>query len=82
MKVKNESEVTQSCLTFHDPWTAAHQAPPPMGVSSKSTGVGNLCLPSSIPVNLGSSLVIYFNEPPKQITYKKEGGKILYIFFF
>ena len=28
MKVKSESEVTQST-----PWTAAHQAPPPMGFS-------------------------------------------------
>ena len=30
MKVKRQSEVTQSCAT---PWTAAYQAPPPMGVS-------------------------------------------------
>ena len=33
MKVKNESEVAQLCLTLSDPWTAAHQAPPPMGFS-------------------------------------------------
>ena len=45
MKVK--SEVAQSlsrvqlCAT---PWTAAHQAPPSMGVSRKSTGVGCHCL--------------------------------------
>ena len=25
MKVKSESEVTQSCLTLSTPWTAAHQ---------------------------------------------------------
>ena len=25
MKVKSESEVAQSCLTLHDPWTAAYQ---------------------------------------------------------
>ena len=31
-KVKNESEVTQSCLLV-TPWTAAHQAPPSMGLS-------------------------------------------------
>ena len=30
MKVKSESEVAQSCPT---PWTAAYQAPPPMGFS-------------------------------------------------
>ena len=33
VKVKSESEVTQSCLTLSDPWTAAHQAPPSMGFS-------------------------------------------------
>ena len=33
MKVRSESEVTQSCPTLHDPWTAAYQAPPPMGFS-------------------------------------------------
>ena len=27
MKVKSEREVTQSCLTLCDPWTAAYQAP-------------------------------------------------------
>ena len=42
----------------------------------------NLCLPSSIPINLWSSLVICFNEPPKQITQKEEGEKnTLYLFF-
>ena len=33
MKVKSESEVTQSCLTLSDPWTAAYQAPPSMRLS-------------------------------------------------
>ena len=33
MKVKSESEVTQSCLTSATPWTAGHQAPPSMGFS-------------------------------------------------
>ena len=33
MKVKSESEVTQSCRTLATPWTAAHQAPPSMGFS-------------------------------------------------
>ena len=33
MKVKGESEVTQSCPTLATPWTAAHQAPPSMGFS-------------------------------------------------
>ena len=33
MKVKSESEVTQSCPTLVTPWTAAHQAPPSTGFS-------------------------------------------------
>ena len=33
MKVKSESEVAQSCPTLATPWTAAYQAPPPMGFS-------------------------------------------------
>ena len=30
---ESESEVAQSCRTFCDPWTVAHQAPPSMGFS-------------------------------------------------
>ena len=33
MKVKSESEVTQSCLTLHDPMDAAYQALLSMGFS-------------------------------------------------
>ena len=33
LKVKSESEVTQSCPTRETPWTAAHQAPPSTGFS-------------------------------------------------
>ena len=33
MKVKSESDVTQSCLTLVTPWTAAYQALPCMGFS-------------------------------------------------
>ena len=33
MKVKSESEVTQSCMTLATPWTAAYQASPSMGFS-------------------------------------------------
>ena len=33
MKVKSESEVTQSCPTLSDPMDLAHQAPPSMGFS-------------------------------------------------
>ena len=33
MKVKSESEVTQSCPTLATPWTAAYQAPPSTGFS-------------------------------------------------
>ena len=33
MKVKSEREVAQSCRLLATPWTAAHQAPPSMGLS-------------------------------------------------
>ena len=35
MKVKNESEVAQSCPILATPWTAAYQAPPSMGFSKQ-----------------------------------------------
>ena len=35
MKVKSESEVAQLCPTLATPWTAAYQAPPPMGFSKQ-----------------------------------------------
>ena len=40
MKVKSESEVAQSCPTLSDTWTAAHQAPPPMGFSRQEDWSG------------------------------------------
>ena len=45
MKVKSESEVTQSCLTLTTPWPAAYQAPPSMGFSRQEYWSG-LPLPS------------------------------------
>ena len=45
MKVKSESEVTQSCRLFATPWTAAYQAPPCMGFSRQEYWSG-LPLPS------------------------------------
>ena len=47
MKVKSESEVTQSCPTLCDPWTAAYQAPPSMGFSRQEYWSG-VPLPSPI----------------------------------
>ena len=52
MKVKSESEVTQSCPTLATPWTAAYQAPPSMGFSRQKYWSG-VPLPSL-------SLVIVF----------------------
>ena len=40
MKVKSESEVTQSCPTFATPWTAAYQAPLSMGFFQTRVRVG------------------------------------------
>ena len=39
MKVKNDSEVTQSCPTLVTPWTAAYQAPPSMVMMGKPTNI-------------------------------------------
>ena len=47
MKVKSESEVTQSCPTLATPWTAAHQAPPSMGFSRQKYWSG-VPLPSLV----------------------------------
>ena len=44
MKVKSESEVAQLCPTLCDPWTAAHQAPLPMGFSRQEYWSGLLLL--------------------------------------
>ena len=52
MKVKSESEVTQSCPTLATPWTAAHQAPLSMDFLGKSTGVGCHCLLRSLTLRI------------------------------
>ena len=44
MKVKSESKVAQSCPILCDPMDCTHQAPPSMGFSRQSTGVGCHCL--------------------------------------
>ena len=49
MKVKNESEVAQSCPTLATPWTAAYQALPSMGFSRQKYWSG---LPSPSPKTL------------------------------
>ena len=48
MKVKSESEVTQSCLTLMASWTAAYQAPPSMGFSRQEYRSG---VPVPSPIN-------------------------------
>ena len=47
LKVKSESEVTQSCPTLATPWTATHQTPPSMGFSRQKYWSG-VPLPSPI----------------------------------
>ena len=41
---EKESEVAQSCPTLQTPWTAAHQAPPPMGFPRQEHWGGCQCL--------------------------------------
>ena len=47
MKVKSESEVTQSCPTLATPWTTVYQAPPSMGFSRQKSWSG-MPLPSPL----------------------------------
>ena len=48
MKVKNESEVAQSCPPLATPWTAAYQAPLSMGFSRREHWSGVPLPPPSI----------------------------------
>ena len=54
MKVKSESEVTQSCPTLATPWTAAYQAPLSMGFSRRECWSG---VPLSSPNILSRTLI-------------------------
>ena len=59
MKVKSESEVAQSCRLLATPWTAAYQAPPPMGFSRQEYWSG---VPLPSPKNLGFNLNSHHNS--------------------
>ena len=48
MKVKSESEVTQSCPTLATLWTTAHQAPPSMGFSRQEDWSGDSVLSPAV----------------------------------
>ena len=54
MKVKSESEVTQSCPTLATPGTAAYHAPPSMGFSRQEYWSGVPCLDYEKQVKKGS----------------------------
>ena len=56
MKVKNESEVAQSCPTLVIPWTAAHKAPPTMGFSRQECWNG-VPLPSPSQTWVGDKIM-------------------------
>ena len=61
MKVKSESEVTQSVSDSATPWTAACQAPPSMGFSRQnSTGVGCHCLSEGPKITQREILITLF----------------------
>ena len=47
MKVKSESEVTQSCRLLVTPWTTAYQAPPSMGFSRRILEWGAIAFSAS-----------------------------------
>ena len=62
MKVKSENEVAQSCLTLATPWTAAYQAPPPMGFSRQEDWSG-LPLPTMLGMFISRSGVDFIDGP-------------------
>ena len=60
MKVKSESEVTQSCSTLRTtPWTAAYQAPPSTGLPRQEYWSG---LPLTSPNEAGQRLIEFCQE--------------------
>ena len=80
LRVKSESEVTQSCPTLATSWTAAYQAPPSMGFSRQKYWSG-VPLPSPHTSKemlkiLQARLQQYVNHefPDVQIGFRKSRG--------
>ena len=72
MKVKSESEVTQSCPTLSDTMTAAYQAPPSMGFSRQEYWSG---VPSPSPlhsVTVHSNLLGTWHPLSQQLFFKQK----------
>ena len=72
VKVKSESEVTQSCLTLATPWTAAYQAPPSMGFSRQKYWSGMPlpslpCYPSHLQIPPYNHFKIPYHFKPLQL---------------
>ena len=63
-----ESEVAQSGPTPSDPWTAAHQAPPPMGFSRQEYWSG---VPLPSPTHYSNQGLIYFCQTHSHNIYLK-----------
>ena len=75
MKVKIESEVTQSCPTLCDPWTAAYQAPPSMRFSRQKYWNGvPLASPLLLLLNLKTPKA---NKPKLSLRLSHENNPIL-----
>ena len=58
MKVKSESEVTQSCRLLATPWTAAYQVLRPWNFPGKSTGVGCIAFSLTDPTFFKTSALL------------------------
>ena len=71
MKAKSESEVTQSCLTLSDPWTAPYQAPPSMGFSRQEYWSG---VPLPSPLYMATALEICPLRPYQCACNKQASG--------
>ena len=77
MKVKSESEVTQSCPTLSDRPHVAYQAPPSMGFSRQEYWSG-VPLPSPVLMLVSVKQTVihhwqeYYNGQTKQTNTKKQ----------
>ena len=75
MRVKSESEATQSVGLLATPWTVAYQAPPTMGFSRQEYWSG-VPLPSPHTMKKRSKRHVYISEGSRQISETPQMGSL------